>query len=273
MHLLFHQSGPQINCPTPRSQRLTSARTLTLALGLIVTFIAGCGGEATSVSSSGAQASMTGSKEAMVLIKGGVLKTQPIADFYLDRTEVTVEAYARCVRAERCITPPESKGINYHYEERKDHPVNGLNFEMAQRYCAWAGKRLPSRREWQWAAQGREEGRLYPWGEMEATCEYTVFHEMNKTGLKAFSTRGRGCGKDRTAPVGSRPKGASRDGLLDMAGNVFEWTNTTRDGHPIMCGGSWSSFSDQGMIKTSFAYAAKPSRKHVGYGVRCAGTP
>ena len=219
------------------------------------------------------KSSMTGSKEGMILIKPGVLNEQKIKAFYLDRTEVTVEAYTRCVEAEECVLPENTQHNNYYKKHHKDHPINGLNFEMARAYCAWAGKRLPTQREWQWAAQGREEARIYPWGNTEASCEYTVFHNINKIGAKSFITKGRGCGKEETSPVGSRPKGASRDGLLDMAGNVFEWTSTPRDGRHVMCGGSWTSYSDQDPIKTTFSYAAKSSRRHIGYGARCAGTP
>ena len=90
-----------------------------------------------------------------------------VASFRLDKTEVTVEAYGECVRAGRCGEPEaylDERG-NYrsfcnwrHPQGRLAHPVNCVDFQQAAKFCAWAGKRLPTEEEWEYAARGRRRG-------------------------------------------------------------------------------------------------------------------
>ncbi len=188
--------------------------------------------------------------------------------FKIDKTEVTVAAYGKCVDAGICHVP-DSDNDRYNWKQpgRENNPVNGVNWDDAKTYCEWAGKRLPTGAEWEKAARGAD-GRTYPWGENEPTCERTI---MEVNGID-------GCGKDRTWPVCSKPEGNTPEGLCDMAGNVREWTDdllNTNDIHkafaePVLRGGSWDmddakNFGAAGRIGFD---RAKRSDTHNGF--RCA---
>ena len=149
---------------------------------------------------------------------GGVEEREPdeapvhrrtLPAFRIDRTEVTREDYWRCVRANRCReawrrptwTAPRG-------------PVTGVSWHQARTYCAWVGGRLPTEAEWEKAARGTD-ARRYPWGNEPPTRERAVFGMRMNVG--------------QPEPVGSHPSGASPYGALDMAGNVWEWTESVYD--------------------------------------------
>ncbi|RMD98183.1 MAG: hypothetical protein D6812_13930 [Deltaproteobacteria bacterium] len=138
--------------------------------------------------------------------------------FYIDKTEVTVAQYQRCVEAGGCSSAlldqsdwGSDEACNWGKPGRENHPINCVGWSQAKEYCRWAGGRLPTEREWEYAARG-ERGWEYPWGDTEADCDHAVMHDGED-----------GCGAYSTMPVGSKPAGASPFGLLDMAGNVREW--------------------------------------------------
>ena len=131
--------------------------------------------------------------------------------FEIDKYEVTVSQYGACVNAGACTAPGTGSYCNWGKSGKEDHPVNCIDWNQAKAYCEWAGKRLCSESEWEKASRGTD-GRIYPWGNEEPTCDYCVMDEG-----------GYGCGTDSTWSVGSKPAGASPYGALDMSGNVWEW--------------------------------------------------
>ncbi len=208
-----------------------------------------------------------GSSGGMVTIPAGNFlygddkKSVYLAAFKIDRTEVTVADYARCVQAGKCTKPDSSSDPdNWGKPGRENHPVNDVNWNDAKAYCEWAGKRLPSEQEWEKAARGTD-GRTYPWGEQEPTCDRTILDEG-----------GLGCGKNGTWPVCSKPNGNSPYGLCDMTGNVWEWTadwytvNETR----VLRGGSWSDDGNMTFFRAGDRSGCAPADLGNNLGFRCA---
>jgi formylglycine-generating enzyme required for sulfatase activity len=133
--------------------------------------------------------------------------------FYIDRTEVTVAAYARCVAAGSCEAPGHEKGATRF--ARPDYPVTFVNFDDASAYCRFRDARLPSEAEFERAARG-VNGRAFPWGEL-----YNA-HAVNH-GRFALIPNDPSDGYAELAPVGSFPAGKTPEGVLDLSGNVAEW--------------------------------------------------
>lgn len=139
-------------------------------------------------------------------------------DYWLDETEVTNALYAQFVAASGHLTQAEQNGSEYTWHQPygadsnldglAKHPVTLVSWDDAAAYCAWAGGRLPTEAEWEKGARG-DTRREYPWGA-----------QWSATRANSNNVRD---GYPQTAPVGSFPDGASIFGLLDMAGNVWEW--------------------------------------------------
>tara|TARA_R110002072_G_scaffold95866_1_gene211162 strand:+ start:392 stop:2368 length:1977 start_codon:yes stop_codon:yes gene_type:complete len=128
-----------------------------------------------------------------------------------------------------------------------DHPVMGVSEEEALGYCRWAGGRLPSEEEWEYAARGAS-GRKFPWPDRAEVAkpanvadESAVRAGARIQGASPLDpTKGYDDGSPGTAPVGSYPDGVSAFGLLDMAGNVSEITGSVYgSGAPVLKGGGW----------------------------------
>ena len=143
--------------------------------------------------------------------------------FWIDRTEVTVDRYLSCVADGSCGKASyRTAGDNTFCNTsaggaagRSGHPMNCVGWSGADAFCRAVGGRLPTEEEWEKAARGTD-GRVWAWGDSEATCSYAVMNDGS----------GGGCGTETTAAVGTRPAGASPYGALDMSGNVWEWTSS-----------------------------------------------
>ncbi len=129
-----------------------------------------------------------------------------VPGFWLDRREATVAEFRACVDAGRCTPSAALPFCNGHVPGRERHPINCIDLRQAALYCAWAQKRLPSEREWEYAASGGTERRRYSWGNAEPTSLLACYYHPG------------------TCEVGSFPAGAF--GLYDMTGNVWEWTQS-----------------------------------------------
>jgi formylglycine-generating enzyme required for sulfatase activity len=192
-----------------------------------------------------------------------------LAGFWMDRTEVTNAQYALCVKDGIC---KESHLVNDPIYNQDDYPVAGLPWQDAADYCAWAGGRLPTEAEWEYAARG-DEGHTYPWGNTFGCAGGNFGDDLTQCDD----------GYAYTAPVGSFPAGASWCGAQDLAGNVWEWvsdhfgdysstaqtnpTGPTAEDRNILRGGSWGY--GQAGVRAAYRYPVPPSADYLGVGFRC----
>ncbi|MBM4358188.1 MAG: SUMF1/EgtB/PvdO family nonheme iron enzyme [Deltaproteobacteria bacterium] len=140
-------------------------------------------------------------------------KPQPMDAFCIGRTEVTTSAYVACVATGRCqVTPPDPR-CNADSQDRGDHPINCVGLSHARAFCEADDGRLPTDEEWSYAAHGAD-GRENPWGNARPTGNVCC------VGLDSCAPAATTC------PVGTTPADRSPFGVLDTAGNVFEWTSS-----------------------------------------------
>lgn len=216
--------------------------------------------------------------DGMVLVAGGEFmmgsdrgdeysrppQKMTVASFYIDIYEVTNEEYKKFVD-QKSYKPPQQWTNGEYPAGQARFPVTGVNWEDANAYAAWAGKRLPTEAEWEFAARGND-GRMYPWGE--------------NWDPKMANAAGQ---VQAMQEVGKRP-GKSPFGAFDMAGNAWEWTASDAAAYPggkefvangkalkVIRGGFWGSDVKVASSVGRRAYGA--SGEPEGYpntGIRCA---
>jgi formylglycine-generating enzyme required for sulfatase activity len=192
-----------------------------------------------------------------------------VPSFELTRTEITAAQYRCCYLAEVCTEPrpagytpdyqPGSyddpdENCNWDLPEEANRPINCVNWQQAVDFCEWAGGRLPSEAEWEYAARSEGKENTYPWGEQGPSCDLTVMADWMP-----------GCDEERTWDVCSKPAGNTEQGLCDMAGNVFEMVrdcvHTDYSGAPSD-GSAWTTDcpgQDEIYIDRSGSFASGPS--------------
>ena len=161
--------------------------------------------------------------------------------FWIDKYPVTNARYKKFVDETGRDVPYEDQewARPYNWDPRRKtyppgkdhHPVVLVSWHDAVAYCEWAGKRLPTEWEWEKAARGTD-GRTYPWGEDWVDGKYCNSAEAGIGG---------------TTPVNKYPRGASPYGVMDMAGNVWEWTNSLCESGTetrTLRGGAWLNAQD-----------------------------
>jgi formylglycine-generating enzyme len=189
----------RVRIPAGRFMMGSSAEAMERAVGLCKTELLGV---------------QCGEPEVLAAVRAeGAEHPVTLSSFDLDRTEVTVAQYARCVSAGRC-RPPGFAADDARFG-RPDLPVTHVRWDDAVAFCAWAGGRLPTEAEWEYAARG-SEGREFPWG--------TLYNpRLANHGAMAHDRTDATDGFVGLAPVASFPDGATPLGVLDMAGNAGEW--------------------------------------------------
>jgi formylglycine-generating enzyme required for sulfatase activity len=196
--------------------------------------------------------------------------------FYIGKYEVTNAEYKECVDARRCNPPSQisssTRDSYYGNPEYDNYPVIYVSWDDVQAYCDWKDVRLPTEAEWEKAARGTD-GREYPWG--NETPDETKLNYADNVG--------------DTTEVGSYPDGASPYGVMDMAGNVWEWVADWYDAdyyreppernpqgpdsgeYRVLRGGSWRY--GRSSVRCAYRNRYNPDYRNLSIGFRVAASP
>jgi formylglycine-generating enzyme required for sulfatase activity len=228
-----------------------------------------------------------------------------LAAFWIDQTEITNAQFSNFANLSGYKTTAELEGYGtsageqlegatyYHprgittgIDSIQDHPVVQVSFQDAKTYCEWAGGRLPIEAEWEKAAKGAANDRVFPWGNAFQLPEFDVATVTNFCSSSCpLDSKDPAVddGYPYTAPVGSFPAGVGPYGALDMAGNVWEWVDSSYLGYPgntyeqaadfsdyfiVVRGGSWDNAAQH--VRSTFRQNNEPRLRSDGTGFRCA---
>jgi eukaryotic-like serine/threonine-protein kinase len=189
-----------------------------------------------------------------------------VKPFFIDLHEVTCEEYEKFLRA-KMGEPPTTWPNGEMPPGAARRPVTGVTWDAANAYAEWAGKRLPTEAEWEFAARGTD-GRLYPWGN-----EWKSGHA--NAGATAVG---------HMADVGAHAAGASPYGLLDLVGNAWEWTASDLVAYPggelpadrprgelkVIRGGCWQNTQSEATTTFRRGWPMRSASDYGDTGFRCA---
>lgn len=209
-----------------------------------------------------------GSAESANVLDESPCHLVTVATFQISRTPVTNAQYLDFVRQTRHAAPGNWMRGEFPTGEG-DHPVTHVDWYDANAFARWVGARLPTEAEWEKAARGTD-GRTWPWGETRADSTRAHFCQPVK--------------HSGTCAVTDHPSGASPYGVLDMAGNVWEWVSSIYRPYPyeaqdgrqerksgaerVLRGGSFYS-DDPRFLRCSTRSSSYPTRRrdHIGFRV------
>jgi len=195
--------------------------------------------------------------------------------FWIDQTEVTNAMYAKCVKGGKCDPPSSNRSYThdnyYGNSEFDNYPVIYVSWNDAKAYCEWAGRRLPTEAEWEKSARG-SDARTYPWGNESPTDNLLNYNSA----------------VGDTTEVDKYPNGTSPYGVLDMAGNVWEWASSLYQPYPysaidgredlsasgsrVLRGGAWSDHVAP-YVRSASRYPLDPAYSNFLIGFRCSRLP
>ena len=202
-------------------------------------------------------------KETFDRVGNPITKKVKVSDaspsLWVDTTEVTVGQFKKFLKSTDHTFDGELWAKVYEVSPTDKHPMVNVNWYDATAYAKWVGKRLPTEKEWEFAARGGLVDKTFTWGDDEAVArDYANF----------YGVLGRDQWDETTAPVGSfKPNGY---GLFDMAGNVWEFCRDWYDSNQIyrvLRGGSWCNNPDS--LRAAGRNDYFPTNTSYYYGFRC----